>query len=160
MRERARVLAARCASTAAALSAAVLLALPVPAPAQLERDWAFAGTVEIDATQIAFLASGNLGSGVLEYEGGEYAFRVGGLGIGGFGIQRVNALGAVYNLPDLARFSGTYVQARIGATLGSGRGAMRLSNEHGVILDLRMSTTGVALSIGADGMVVTLDSPR
>ena len=33
---------------------------------------------------------------------------------------------------------------------------MRLSNQHGVILDLKASTKGVALALGVDGLIVTM----
>jgi len=138
-------------------SAVVAFALIAAAPAQAqEKDWVLAGTIEIDSTQIAFIGSGNLGGGVLQFEGKDYQFNIGGLGIGGIGVSTMNAVGAVYNMDDVSKFPGTYVQARAGATLGTGKGAVRLSNQHGVILDLKFSSKGIALSIGADGMIVTM----
>jgi len=115
-----------------------------------------AGTVEIDSTQIAFLVSGKLGGGVLEFQGKDHAFSIGGLGLGGIGAQSVRAVGAVYNLTDISKFPGTYVQARAGATVGTGKSVMSLSNQHGVIMELKASTKGAALSVGVDGMVVTM----
>ena len=127
-----------------------------PAASAQEQDWELAGTVEINSTQMAFILSGKLGGGVLEFEGEEYYFNIGGLGIGGVGVQRLNAVGAVYNMDDVSKFAGTYVQARMGATLVKGKGSMRLSNEHGVILSLKASSKGVALAIGADGLIVSM----
>jgi hypothetical protein len=115
-----------------------------------------AGTVEIDTTQIALLVSGKMGGGVLEYQGKDHAFSIGGLGVGGIGVQKVRAVGAVYNLTDISKFAGTYVQARAGATLGTGKNVMSLSNKHGVIMELKASTEGAALSVGVDGLVVTM----
>ena len=114
------------------------------------------GTVEIDSTQIAFLVSGKLGGGVLEFQGKDHAFSIGGLGIGGMGVQKIRAVGAVYNLTDVSKFAGNYVQARAGATLGTGKNVMSLSNQHGVIMELKASTEGVALSVGVDGMIVSM----
>ena len=71
----------------------------------------FAGTIEISSTQIAFLASAQTGGGTLEFEGMEHDFKIGGLGVGGIGIQSVNAVGVVYNmekLSDLSAFSGDF----------------------------------------------------
>ena len=49
------------------------------------------------------------------------------------------------------------MEARAGATLGNkGKGAMRLSNQHGVILDLKSSSKGAALSLGADGVIISM----
>lgn len=114
------------------------------------------GTVEIDATQLAFIVSGKFGGGVLKFQGKEYAFKGGGLGIGGIGVQKIKATGKVYNLTDVSKFPGTYVAARAGATLGKGKNVISVSNQHGVIIDLKASTEGVALSIGADGLVVKM----
>lgn len=43
-----------------------------------------------------------------------------------------------------------------GITVGKGKGVMRLSNEHSVILDLEASMEGAALSLGVDGMIVSM----
>ena len=140
-----------------AVAAAALLAVLVPAAHAQEPGWVFAGTVEINSTQMAFIVSGKAGGGVLEFEGKEYPFDVAGLGVGGIGIQTLNAVGAVYNMDDVSKFPGTYVEARAGATLGNkGKGAMRLSNQHGVILDLKSSSKGAALSLGADGVIISM----
>lgn len=114
------------------------------------------GTISIESTQVAFIVSGQLGGGVLSYKGKDHAFDVGGLGVGGVGVQKVSAKGNVYNLADLSQFSGAYVQARAGATVGTGKGVLSLSNQHGVILELESTSEGVALSIGVDGMSITL----
>jgi hypothetical protein len=116
----------------------------------------FSGTVEIKSTQVAFLISGKTGGGVLEFQGREYEFKIGGLGVGGVGVQNIDAVGAVYNLDDISKFPGVYAQARAGATVGKGKGNLSLSNKHGVIMDLKFSGKGVALSLGADGMSVRM----
>jgi hypothetical protein len=97
-----------------------------------------------------------LTDGLLEFQGKDHAFSIGGLGVGGIGVQKVRAVGAVYNLTDVSKFPGTYVQARTGVTVGTGKNVMSLSNEHGVILELRASTRGAALSVGVDGLVVKM----
>ena len=114
------------------------------------------GTITINSTQLAFIVSGQMGGGVLTYKGKEHAFDIGGLGVGGVGVQKLSAKGQVSNLTDLSKFPGTYGQARAGATVGTGKGALSLSNEHGVILELASTSEGVALSIGVDGMSVKL----
>ena len=139
------------------LAAAFALGIAAgPAQAAGEENWVFAGTIEINTTQMAFIISGKAGGGVLEFEGKEHAFNIGGLGVGGIGVQTLNAVGAVYNMTDISQFAGTYVQARAGATLGKGASAMRLSNNNGVILDLKSSNRGAALSLGVDGLIISL----
>ena len=140
-------------STLALLALFVVFA---PVQVQAEQEKVFAGTVEINSTQMAFIISGQAGGGVLEFQGKEHKFSIGGLGVGGIGVATLNAVGAVYNMDDVSKFSGSYVQARAGATLGEGKSAMSLSNNHGVIIDLKSSNKGAALSLGVDGMILTL----
>jgi len=116
----------------------------------------FSGTIEISSTQIAFIASAQSGSGTLEFEGMEHDFKISGLGIGGIGIQTMNAIGVVYNLEKLSDFSGTYSQARVGATVGKGKSTLGLNNSKGVYIELKSSNKGVALSAGLDGMIIKL----
>ena len=64
-----------------------------------------------------------LGGGTLNYRGATYRFRLGGLGIGGVGVSRLDATGSVYNLRSLADFEGVYGQVRSGWAAGDqGRG--------------------------------------
>lgn len=116
----------------------------------------FAGTIEINSVQMAFIISGQTGSGVLEFEGDEHQFSIGGLGIGGVGVQKINAVGVVYNLSNLSDFNGIYSQIRMGVTVGKGKGQMALSNSKNVIMELKTSMVGAALSLGLDGMSVQL----
>lgn len=113
------------------------------------------GTVEIEQVQIAFIGSGNVGGGTLFYEGGRYRFTVGGLGIGGFGISKMEATGTVYNLKALNQFPGAYGQARSGYAVGNeGSGQLWLENTNGVVLELHAKRTGLALSLGADAVYI------
>ncbi len=117
------------------------------------------GSVSIHQVQIAFIGSGTAGGGRLYFRGRSYPFRLGGLGIGGIGISTIDATGTVYNLHRLADFDGVYGQARVGWALGEqGNGSMVLQNSNGVYLRLKAKRQGLALSLGADGMVVHLGS--
>jgi hypothetical protein len=60
------------------------------------------GTVHIHSTQVACLISGKLGGGTLKWNGEEHYFSIDGLGVGGMGIQTLDAVGAVYGLTDLS----------------------------------------------------------
>ncbi|HEY4167567.1 MAG TPA: hypothetical protein VGM96_12360, partial [Reyranella sp.] len=64
------------------------------------------GTVDIEQVQVAFIGSGNLGGGTLQFQGKSYRFTVGGLGIGGFGVSKMQATGDVYNMKELRQFPG------------------------------------------------------
>jgi hypothetical protein len=116
-------------------------------------------TVTIHQVQVAFIGSGTAGGGTLSYRGRAYPFKLGGLGIGGFGVSRLEATGTVYNLNSLQDINGVYVQARYGwAAADQGRGKMWLQNPNGVYLKLQARRRGLALSLGADGMVLQLGS--
>ena len=92
----------------------------------------------------------------MSYGGRKYRFDVAGLGVGGFGASRLDASGSVYGLRQLADFDGPYLQLRSGFAVGeSGRGFLWLHNTQGVVLQLRAQRRGLALTLGADGMVVS-----
>lgn len=116
------------------------------------------GTVTIEQVQIAFIGSGNLGGGTLLFKNQKYSFSIGGLGVGGIGVSRMRAYGAVYNLYDLADFAGAYVQARYGLALGStSTGELWLANTQGVALALKAERSGLALSLGGDAVYIDFD---
>lgn len=115
-------------------------------------------TLTIEQVQIAFIGSGNLGGGTLAFQGGKYDFTVGGLGIGGIGISRMTATGAVYNLNRLEDFPGAYVQGRYGLAIGEiSAGELFLQNTHGVGIRLKAERTGLALSLGGDAVYIDFD---
>ncbi|UYN96463.1 MAG: hypothetical protein KIT25_05895 [Enhydrobacter sp.] len=131
--------------------AGIAMAVP-PLPAEAREK---SGTVHIEQVQVAFIGSGNVGSGTLHFQGKTHRFTVGGLGVGGFGISRMEATGEIYDLKELRQFPGVYVQARKGMALGDkGSGEMWLENANGVQMTLRTRRVGLALSLGGDGVVI------
>jgi hypothetical protein len=131
-------------------SAGALLAFPTRAQERVK-----SGTVEIEQVQVAFIGSGNVGGGTLHFQGKSYRFTVGGLGIGGFGVSKMQATGDVYNLKELRQFAGAYGQARYGAAAGDkSTGEMWLQNPNGVLISLRAKRTGLAVSLGADAVYI------
>jgi len=141
------------------LAAAAILALGAAA---LSGDgWAQtkpqSGTVSIHQVQIAFIFSGNLGSGQLSYQGRTYPFTIGGLVVGGIGVSTVDATGEVYGLERLEHFQGVYGQARYGVAVANadrGGGELWLENPNGVQMHLKSKREGLALSLGADGIYI------
>jgi hypothetical protein len=116
------------------------------------------GTLTIEQVQIAFIGSGNLGGGTLVVGGQKYSFSIGGLGVGGFGVSRMEATGSVYNLKNINDFAGGYVQARYGLAVGSmSTGQLWLQNAKGVVLELKAKRTGLALSLGGDAVYINFD---
>jgi len=116
------------------------------------------GTVQIEQVQIAWIGSGNLGGGKLQFAGRSYDFTIGGLGIGGFGISKITATGDVYNLKSIASFGGKYLQGRYGLAIGDvSTGELWLKNAKGVVLRLQAERRGLALSLGADAIYIELE---
>ena len=127
-------------------------------PALAFADYVESGSVTIEQVQIAFIGSGNLGGGTLLFGGQKYDFTVGGLGVGGFGVSKMEAHGTVYNLRDPAEFSGGYFQARYGLAVGQlSAGELWLENARGVAIYLKAKRTGLALSLGGDAVYIDLD---
>lgn len=124
----------------------------------LAADLEKSGTVHIEQYQVAFIGSGNLGGGTLNYQGKTYKFTIGGLGIGGFGVSKITASGAVYNMKELSDFEGAYGQARTGfAAADVGGGTLWLENQKGVYMKLASEREGLALSLGADAVYIDFD---
>lgn len=133
--------------------------LAVPASAQNAPPARPSGSVSISQVQVAFIGSGAVGGGTLTYQGRVYRFKLGGLGIGGVGVSRLEATGTIYNMRSLQDINGVYAQVRSGWAIGDqGRGKMWLRNANGVYLKLQARRQGLALSLGADGMVIQLGS--
>jgi hypothetical protein len=136
---------------------ALLAPLVIAGPSGAD-DLKKSGTVRIEQVQIAFIGSGNLGGGTLQFGGKSYDFTIGGLGIGGFGVSKITATGTVYNLDKLAHFPGAYAQGRYGLAVGDvSTGKLWLKNSRGVVLELKAEREGLALSLGGDAVYIDLE---
>ena len=128
---------------------------PALGQAAKKEDLRKSATLEIDQIQVALFYSGNLGGGKLHYDGRTYSFTVGGLGLGGIGASKMEAVGQVYNLTRLEDFPGAYGQARYGFAAGTeSGGSMWLQNPNGVVIELKTKREGLALSLGADAVYI------
>jgi hypothetical protein len=126
--------------------------------AQAQDQLTKSGTVKIEQVQLAFIGSGNLGGGTLQFRDQTFRFKIGGLGIGGFGISKITATGDVYNLTDPQYFPGSYVQTRYGVAAGTmSTGELWLKNSNGVVLKLSAAREGLALSLGADAVYIDFE---
>ena len=105
-----------------------------------------------------FVAGTGGGSGTLTFNGRTYPFRLLGSVIGpGGGADRITASGEVYKLSNVNDFQGSYTQGSGPAGLSqSGKGQLWLQNNHGVIMHLYSTSSGVLLSIGEEEIIVRL----
>jgi hypothetical protein len=117
------------------------------------------GTVKIDSTQFALVVGGSTGGGTLTYMGKDHKFKLSGLTVGiNAGVTKIDAVGEVYDLKDIAKFPGTYTQWDASATLGGGAGALYLKNENGVVMKLTSRNKGLQINVGsANGVKITMD---
>jgi hypothetical protein len=125
-----------------------------------EEEEAPSGTFTIDGYRASFIGSGTLGGGTLSHGGETVPFKIGGLGFGGIGIAKIDAKGEVYGLEKLEDFGGAYAQLRIGIGVGtqSVGGPLWVQNANGVRLKVEADYEGIILNLGADGLVISLDS--
>jgi len=114
------------------------------------------GKVTINDTQLGFIIGGSWGKGVLSYNGRDYEFKIKGLKLGTIGISKVSAVGNVYNMNDLSKFSGTYIAGQAGIALAGGVGGTVLENQNKVYIRLSSTQQGVALNFGIDGLTIKL----
>jgi hypothetical protein len=132
-----------------AAASAVFLALAAPATATDQPD----ATLTFEQVQVAFIGSGSVGGGTLEFRGKEHPFSIGGVGVGGFGISKISATGEVFGLQRVEDFEGTYAQVRYGIAVGD----LWLESADKVRIHLRSRREGLALSVGGDAVYIRLD---
>jgi hypothetical protein len=99
------------------------------------------------------------GQGALEFQGRQYPFTVAGIKVATVGFTKVDALGQVYRLRELADFNGRYIAIEGGLTVIQGGGHTVLRNEKGVMLYLQNVQYGLDLSLGGGGVDIALTEP-
>src|SRR5262249_38871342 len=109
-------------------------------------------TVEFNGGSAAAGVGISWGAGVLKYKGRSYAFKANGLSVGAVGLSQASASGEVFNLKGLDDFNGNYVAAGAGLTVAGGGGAAAMKNQNGVTIQVKATTRGAKLAIGASGV--------
>ena len=137
------------------LTAALLVGIGVsPMAGAQERD--AAATLTFSGGSVAAGVGYTWGQGVLHYNGHRYPFKMDGLSVVDVGVARIEGAGEVFNLRELADFSGNYVAAGVGATLAGGGSVAALENQNGVIIHFHSTTQGLKLNLSGDGIAVSL----
>jgi len=112
------------------------------------------GRVTMTVGRGALIISATGGNGKLLFNGMQYDFKIGGIGLGLLGFSTVEAEGEVYNLHRVEDFAGAYAQGSVDWAAGSGEGMLWLKNSKGVGMRLRSKTKGVSLAFGGEGLLV------
>jgi hypothetical protein len=112
--------------------------------------------VKINETEVVLMVGGADGKGLLDMKGEVWAFKIAGVKVGGFGIDKIHLTGNVYNLNKVEDFAGTYFEAEAGVTVVKGAGGSWMKNDKGVSIHLSGNTDGLALGIGVEGVEITM----
>ena len=138
-----------------ALPLALFFVTAAPAISQERPTGKPSATISIHQLQVAFVGSGAIGGGTLNYGGHSYPISVNGLGVGGIGASQLSATGVVYGLHNREDLAGVYGQIRAGWALGEqGGGTLWLKNDKGVAMKLQTQRRGLQLALGADGVII------
>ena len=114
------------------------------------------GEITLTAKQVAAGVGYTWGSGTLKFKGKTYNFTVKGVNVAAVGVSKFTAKGDVFNLTAPSDLAGTYLSAGAGAALYKGKGGLSMRNDKGVVINLTSDQTGVQLSLGTDGMKITM----
>lgn len=117
------------------------------------------GRVEFSSTSYGLLLGVNRGEGRLIVKDRQYFFTVSGIKLATLGIARINAIGQVYHLRDLADFSGRYYAVEGAFTIVQGGGNALLRNSKGVMLYLQNVQQGLELTLGGGGFDIVFVEP-
>jgi hypothetical protein len=137
----------------------VLAALVAGTGAALAQDGQPDARMEFSSTSFGLVFGFSQGQGTLDFQGRKHAFTVSGIKVATLGVARVDALGQVYRLRDLADFAGRYVVIEGGLTVVQGGGNAVLRNEKGVMLYLQNVQYGLELTLGGGGVDIALTEP-
>ena len=138
------------------LALAAMLLFTVSAAVAQPTDPYTYGEVTIEAKQVAAGVGWTWGGGALKFKGKTYNFDIKGLNVAAVGISKVSSKGDVYNLKDASDLAGTYVTAGVGAAVIKGKAGLVMRNDKGVVINLLSDQTGAQLSLGTDGLKITM----
>jgi hypothetical protein len=113
-------------------------------------------TLTVKETEVGVLIGGDWGHGTLTYNGEPHMFHMTGAKLGGIGITVAEVTGTVYHLNKLEDFDGVYFKAEAGITAAKGLEGSWVKNSNGVVLHLTSHSKGLALSIGVEGLKISM----
>ena len=114
------------------------------------------GTVSLSSKSIALGAGVSWGDGKLTFQGKDYPFSVSELSLLDFGASAVTGTGRVYNLNNLADFSGNYAATQATFAVAGGTGELTMTNAKGVVISLSSQESGTQLTAGPSGIGLKL----
>jgi hypothetical protein len=119
--------------------------------------YAKTGFLRVTFTKAGLIAGAGAGSGVLDFDGREYPFRVYGLSLGlTIGASTNRLVGRASYLERLSDFGGVYHAVGGGGALAGGVGGVQLKNDKGVIISLRGAKAGIEFAANLSGINIVL----
>jgi hypothetical protein len=113
-------------------------------------------TLKLRSKSVALGAGVSWGDGALTFQGKDYPFSVSELSLLDLGASSVNGTGKVYNLNNLADFSGNYVATQATFAVAGGGGELTMTNSKGVVIALTSQESGTQLTAGPAGISLKL----
>ena len=114
------------------------------------------GTVRLHVVKVGVVLGGSGGEGVLYFRHRRYPLKVNGIGLGTVGIAAVDLVGTVSNLRRASDILGSYSDAGAGISFVGGQQAATLTNDRGVVLQLRGPQTGFQIQLSLGGMNISM----
>lgn len=114
------------------------------------------GTVKLTSKAVAIGVGVSWGDGSLTFGGKTYSFSVEGLSVVDLGVSDITTSGEVFNLKNLADFSGNYFAGEAGIAIAGGPSDTIMKNENGVVLRLHGTQKGARLTLAAQGVTLKL----
>jgi hypothetical protein len=118
-----------------------------------------AGLVRLNFKSVGLGVGGSSGDGVLSYQGKDYPLTISGVNIGDLGVSQFEGAGKVYDLKNVADFSGNYVASQAAFAVRGGQSSVSMRNAKGVsivILQDEGKESGTRFSLGPSGVTLKL----
>lgn len=118
-----------------------------------------AGFVTLNFKSVGIGIGGSSGDGVLSYQGKDYPIVISGVNFADLGVSQFGGAGKVYDLKNVADFSGNYMAAQAAFAVRGGQSALSMRNARGVtivILQEEGKESGTRFSLGPSGVTLKL----
>jgi hypothetical protein len=117
------------------------------------------GLVSLNFKSVGIGVGGSSGDGVLSYQGKDYPITISGVNFADVGVSQFQGAGKVYDLKNVADFSGNYAAAQAAFAVRGGQGSVSMRNAKGVtivILQDEGKESGTRFSLGPSGVTLKL----
>jgi hypothetical protein len=136
-----------------AIGLGFLLAQPASSSAQTPD-----GVIELSGGSVAAGIGYSWGNGTLIFQGKRYPLKISGVSLGNVGVAEYTAAGSVEGLRSAQDINGVFTSVAAGATLGGGANIAAMKNQNGAVIHLTSTTSGLSLSLAAEGLKISLAS--